>query len=385
LTSPPGAAPANQVHLHDFQAFQCTGCGRCCKPWRVNIDPHQFLEISQTLAYNSRTREGYVPLLNCGEGLAKMGDRGDDVCHFLDEKALCSLHSEMGAAGKPLGCQLYPYQLVDTPGGTYVHLSFGCPPVVAGLDRDAQANRLELELALVNRKSKPFPELVRLSEHQSISWASYLQLEERILSAYALDDPLGSILKIVLCICRARTLGAGGEGQPWPPLALGLEDTEFPRELLAKYLGLVVGSLENEQDEATRNLFISFVQDGLLVTSGQFGMELPPMSLLPSTQGWVLQTYQRYFRNAVLGKSLLKTTVLSRLLATACAITLVGFYAEAFRLARGEDQVNLQSLTDAFEIVEVRVATHTKLTEPFFSDLERTFEKIAKLPIDELS
>jgi hypothetical protein len=281
----------------------------------------------------------------------------------------------MGPLGKPLGCQTYPYQMVNTPGGTFVHLSFGCPPVVAGLDTNIALNRRELSDSLAFRHSAPpdtQPFQVQLTADKSISWDSYLELETRILQAYQPADPLASILNLVLDVCRASSLDQG-----WSSVGLVIENTEFPKELLVRYLGLVILSLENEQDLATFDALAVSIEDGETFYSSRFAMNLPALSAEPPGDGWILDTYHRYFRNAVLGKSLLKTTVVARLLATACAIALTGFYAQAYGEARGDEPIQLQDLIDAFEIVEVKVATHTRVTEPFFADLERTFAKVA--------
>jgi Fe-S-cluster containining protein len=375
----------NTVHVQDFQAFACTSCGRCCKPWEIAIEAAQLSAIEGSSAYRSRVKEGYRPLHSERAGVARLGDRGDDACTFLDAQSLCALHTELGGRSKPLGCQLFPYQAVQTPEGMFVSLSFACPPVVAGLDSDVESNRQDLSVAL-GRYSAPLPDTVEspyevwLSENMAISWASYVQLEARILKAYRRSEPLESVLSIVLSILR---VGAP-EGSRWPLLAAVREELSFPMEILAKYLGSMVSAVEDIDDDERRATLARAVESAQAITSERFAMRLPRLDLAAPTQPWILDTYHRYFRNAVLGKSLLKSSVVGRLLSIACTIALASYYAEAYRQARGTDSVTLDCLTDAFAIVECHIVTHSPLTGSYFLGLEETFAKLAELPVEAL-
>jgi hypothetical protein len=315
--------------------------------------------------------------------MARLGDRGDDACVFLDQSDLCSLHAELGSPGKPLGCQLYPYQPVQTPAGIFAHLSFGCPPVVAGLDQDIEANRRELAAALVNRSgnakdSVEAPFLIRLTSERAVGWSSYLNLEARILSAYSADQPLESILKIVLAILRAaQDPTAPGD---WPNLAT-LEDVDFAMEVMLKYLGSLVCAVENIDTAPDREAFLSALQSGNPTLSRRFAMELPGLAFHP-LDDWARDGFRRYFHNAVLGKSLLKSTVVSRLLGCCCALYLAGFYAQAYLQARGAKASHLECWVDAFHLVEVEIVTHSRAGDLFFLVMEQTFRQIASFPME---
>jgi Fe-S-cluster containining protein len=367
------------VHLHDFQAFSCTSCGRCCRPWAVSIQSVQTEAIHASTAYQKRARAGFLPLEVFQPGRARLGDRGDDHCTFLDPHNLCELHAEIGGRLKPLGCQIYPYQAVQCPDGIYVSLSFGCPPVVAGTDTAVQDNRQQLNEALgeaadplIDSEEQPF--LVDLSEQAAITWPSYLALEQRILEAYQPERPLHSMLAMSVAILRAQSQ----PGRGWPELN-GPLDEAFAREILGMYVGSMVSAIENIEDEGERHALGQAISAGQTVYSPRFAMALPSLSLEEIQEPWIQDIYQRYFRNVVQGRALLKSTVLGKLLAVACAFVLVRYYAEAYRLARGRQEIDLDCLTDAFGIVEFIIVTHSPTTAGYFLGLEETFSKLSTL------
>ncbi len=365
------------VHVQDFQAFSCTSCGRCCKPWEVAIEAAQREAIEASREYQARVRENYQPLVVERPGVASLGDRGDDACTFLDPDNLCRLHAEIGGRLKPLGCQLYPYQAVQTPAGMYVYLSYACPPVVAGLDRDAASNRQDLDQAL-GRYAAPLPDSeddpyrVELHGERELSWESYLQLEGRLLEAYQRERPWDSLLEIALWL-----LGQPSFEEPWPPIPLGRIDLEFPRELFTSYLAALIGTLEPFVQDGPGALLVRAVEEGRPVRLERLGLDLPPLSLAPPVQPWLLDLLERYFRDAVLGKSILKSSVISRLLCLACAMALTMHFAEAYRLQRGLEEIGLEEVTDAFRLVESDLTTHSTVTAGYYDELADTFARLA--------
>ena len=368
------------VKLFDFQAFECTGCGRCCKPWEVSIDPEQRRLIEASAIYAAKARPGFLPLRFEDDGVAMLGERGDNACVFLAEDNLCLVHAEIGGRNKPLGCQLYPYLPVRTPDGIYAHLSFACPPVVAGLDQNVERNRQDLEQAVAYRQAQA-PELtsfsVCLHDDLEISWESYLALEGRILESYRPDQPLDSLLRLILGLFRVL---ADGVPEQWPELTPILEDTEFPVELLRKYLGSLVASNERlEGDE--HDALARAVEQGEGVRLERMGLDMPALSTEPPAQTWIQGTFLRYIGNAVLGKALLSPSVLHRLLALACAIPLTQYYAEGYRAARGLSEIDLACLTDAFRVVDGELITHTHATAPYFDGLRSTFQRLSEFPL----
>lgn len=369
---------SSPVQIQDFQAFECTSCGRCCKPWEIALEAVQTAAIRQSEAYMSRVKEGYVPLIEVRGGVGELGDRGDDQCTFLNRDNLCELHAEIGGRLKPMGCQLYPYQAVQTPDGMFAYLSFACPPAVTGQDCDVESNRSQLDEVL-SKYSDPLPDsseepfVVDLSGDLAISWASYLQLEERLLSAYRREQPLESILEMLLDVFQVASRPFGG----WPPLATPGADLGFAKEICAKLLGSLVSSVEKTDDEGERVAMARTFGEGLSVRSTRFGITLPPLDLDCSYPGWMLDTYHRYFRNAILGKALLKSTVTGKLLALAAAVVLSDVYAQGYARARGLDEVDMEALIDGFRVVENDILTHNPVATEFFAAWEETFRAIS--------
>lgn len=375
------------VHIFDFQAYECSGCGRCCqKSWKVTIDPHQIVGIQASAAFKERSRKGYVPLAVEDGQFARISAKNGDGCAFQNQDNLCSLHGELGLYGKPRGCQLFPYQPQDTPDGTYVHMSFSCPEVVAGRGSDVETDRAHLSHVLAYRRSlAPVPGVkdfkVALTADESISWDSYLNLEKRILQAFDPTNPGESLLKTVLAILRCDA-----SSEEWPDLrSTHNEDISFPQEMLAKFLGNIAASLEAEEDESAWHQYSRAVENGLPVKSEVLGVIIPPLSLGAPKEDFLLEIIDRYIRNAVLGKALLKSTIIERLLVCACVIPLVSFYGRAHQAVRGDSTLTLEAVTLAFEQIEIGVATHTRSLAHVFAGMADTFAKIAALPVEYVS
>lgn len=367
------------LHLYDFQAFECNGCGKCCsKPWKVTIDPHQIAGIKASAAYKKKARNGYVPLAVDEGGLAKLEGGEGGGCVFLDSQKLCGLHAELGLYGKPRGCQIFPYQAQETPDGTYVHLSFSCPQVVAGQGGDARTNHTDLSHVLAYRRSLvpsglvhpegsdsgPVEEerRVALAAGQTISWSSYRKLEERILEGFDASNPCESLLKVVLGVLRCDA-----SSEEWPALTDAREDVSFAAEMFARFLESITASLADEDSAEVWQ-------------RAEYAVTLS--DLAAPQEIFLREILDRYVRNAVLGKSLLKTTVVERLLVCASVVALVGCYARACEAARGGTSLTLEAVTEAFDLMEVRVATHSRELNHVFAGMEETFAKIAALPVE---
>lgn len=361
------------IHLADFQAFACTGCGLCCtRPWNVIVEPEVEEGIRNSRFHERRVREGYVPLEveNSGRVVAHRQRNGD--CMFLAENVLCGLHSELGPAGKPVGCQIYPYRAVRTPSGTFFSLSFACPPVVAALDTDVEANRADLA-AIVSR----FPDIagevgwVNLTSEHGIPWEGYLELEPCLLQNYHPDFPMDSLLMMASSLSG----DAVKERTSWSELSLSPLDLDLLRGLLNDYLCAMVSIVENENDHGARGDYGRGLSAGDRMPSVYLEGTLPPLDLNRSLPPWALEHCRRYFYNAVIGKSILAPSIVSRLLAMAIGYAMLSHYAEGLRQANGEDELSLQSLTKAFEIVEADAVSHSTSMVPFFDDFEGTLRK----------
>ena len=103
------------------------------------MDRTEHASLKELESYKSLVKEGYQPLKVLDEDyeLARLPDLG---CHFLED-SLCRIHGEAGPGAKPTVCQLYPFQLVRSPGGYYISLAFSCPAVISGTGEELSKHR----------------------------------------------------------------------------------------------------------------------------------------------------------------------------------------------------------------------------------------------------
>ncbi len=353
--------------LHLSQPFQCHSCGRCCRnSWDIRVEPSARDGISHSEASNHVRRQGYQPLVVLADSTTVTGRTEDGACVFLSPELLCSVHGELGGSAKPLACQLYPYSVTAAPDGYYASLSFACPSVVAGAGGDLQANRQELLELLGERGAGPqeLPHEVEVTEGRFLSWASYLQLEERLLQAFRPEDPVASLLDLAVGVL---------DGAP-DLRSVGREDA-FEESVLAMFSASVISLWELPQAPDERQAYSQAVLTGEPVWSQRQGMALPPFDIGVVDEAWVAEVFARYFRNAVVGKALLSPTVVSRLLALAIGCTLVLYYSEAFRQAQGVEAVSMEHLSRGFELVEADLVTHTRSADPLFAAFESTLRE----------
>lgn len=364
-----------QVHLADFQAFKCNSCGLCCtRPWNVRVEPEVREGIRESEIHARREREGYIPLEVLESGFVNAHRQRNGNCMFLLEDVRCGIHSELGSKAKPIGCQLFPYRATTTPLGTYFALSFACPTVVVGADRDVETNRAELTEVLGRwpNAADIFGEVsLAMDSTREISWESYQALEDWMLATFEESAPLDSLLSM------ATTIKAYAGGQiDWPPPAgEPLLDRELLRDFLSSYLTAIVSTIENENEPSARGDYGDLLAEGQRVPSCYFEGRLPVLDLDRTLPDFALQTFRRYFENQVMGKAVLTPTLVAKLLSMAIAFGILVLYSEGLREVAGEDELSLRSLIRAFEIVEGDFA-HSSGFERFFLSFE---DAVAKL------
>lgn len=111
------------------QNFECSQCSRCCRGWRIGVDDATARRLKGSLLELRIVGQSGRPALNYEGGRHTIARKADDSCAFLNEEGLCSIHAEMGATAKPMGCQQFPYRATGTPDGVFVGVSFYCSAV----------------------------------------------------------------------------------------------------------------------------------------------------------------------------------------------------------------------------------------------------------------
>lgn len=155
--------------------FDCAGCGNCCRAdWTIRVEPTKWEKLTE-----------FGPKLAIANPiLPKEAGR----CVFLEADARCRVHAQLGAASKPLDCQMFPFVLTPTPDGLEVGLSYFCPSVRGQQGRPLEGHAVELErLGREARLPLTLTGPFRLHGTSSTGWAGYKFWEQELLSRLPQD------------------------------------------------------------------------------------------------------------------------------------------------------------------------------------------------------
>ncbi|MCW5868071.1 MAG: YkgJ family cysteine cluster protein [Candidatus Eremiobacteraeota bacterium] len=168
-------------HFHPGQNFECSQCSRCCRGWRIAVDP-QTAQNLQATPFHKRLEE------KNGRFFARKDSQ--EACSFLTSERRCQLHSELGAAAKPRGCRQFPFRLTNTPDGVFVGTSFSCPSIQNNQGDSLEAYRSELEELA---QGLPLWGAAGLTVWQDkrLAWSDYRRLEDFILQSTGVEAGLG--------------------------------------------------------------------------------------------------------------------------------------------------------------------------------------------------
>lgn len=108
------------------QRFDCLQCGRCCRRWQVALRPG---EPERLASWRERAAPGAGTAVELRGGHPYVAHNAGGDCVFLDgARNLCRLEAVAGAEAKPLGCRIYPFNLVTLfPGVLSCGVRFDCP------------------------------------------------------------------------------------------------------------------------------------------------------------------------------------------------------------------------------------------------------------------
>jgi len=172
--------PETKLHLPQNFAYDCVMCGRGCSDfWEIPVDEvsEKRLEKYDLKPYQQRLKDQpYFVQNKDDEGRSIC--RENDVCTFLKEDQSCALHIALGPKEKPQACIDFPFRYVDTPGGTYVGLSFACTAVLQKHGRMVEERREDLETEYRHSIHKRnASRRVQLTRRISLDFDAYLELE----------------------------------------------------------------------------------------------------------------------------------------------------------------------------------------------------------------
>lgn len=365
----------SKLHLADFQSFKYTNACLCCKrPWTIRVSPEVEPEIRASKLYKNLKDEGYAPLTEQENGDVCASHKENEHCVFLDDNSLCGLHSELGPRKKPIGCQMFPYRATRTPSGTYVSLSFTCPSVVAGIKNDLEVNRTDLTEILSRWPQtaavRTF-EAAQLTKGYRLDWDEYLKIEPWLLDNYDPQQPLRSLLSMAANI-SAFTLKMCS----WPPPAGSPIEEEFLEEIMTSYLVAIIPLIEAQKTELDINSYMDKLMAREQVYSNHLEALAPVLDPKRSMSSWAMGRYHDYYKNQVAGKTLVDPSVVVRLLSLAIDFAILAHYAEGARRIRKEDEISVDSLTQAFYIMGGAELSHSQALLNFYQDFEATLPKL---------
>lgn len=103
----------NVVEPVFVSAFRCTGSecrDHCCKGWDVDLDKasvNRYLKSSR-IEIKTLATDNIITTKNSYAKWGKIKLSGGTSCAFLDEKRLCKIHKDLGAAALSPTCATYP-------------------------------------------------------------------------------------------------------------------------------------------------------------------------------------------------------------------------------------------------------------------------------------
>jgi Fe-S-cluster containining protein len=192
-------------HFVPGSQFTCNSCGKCCSSdFEIPLQDSKVALIKESSSYKSRVERGYQPLRVVADTFYSLGSNKAGQCHFLEEN-LCGLHKHEGLSHKPVICQIYPYNLVQTPDGVQVSLLYSCPSVVEGQGAPIEQSR-DFFLELFESHQGRIPVLGPIQDHilvtqeSTVTWEQYLVLEGRLWGDLTDDDPVAYLLNAALSL-----------------------------------------------------------------------------------------------------------------------------------------------------------------------------------------
>ena len=136
--------PDNKLTVAN-QNFRCTDCGRCCRDWYVALLPDDKRRLSKLQwRQEDQVPENFIATVNKKEYIAH---RSDGTCIYFDRDAgNCMIHARHGEIIKPLGCRVYPFNIVAALDNEHsVMARYDCPAVRADEGQPLSQSKRQIE------------------------------------------------------------------------------------------------------------------------------------------------------------------------------------------------------------------------------------------------
>jgi Fe-S-cluster containining protein len=177
-TREPATPGSDNLQVQPGMVYTCQNSAVCCRTFEtIPLDPRAAANIeSAAFQREFQPADKTSPGLSSHQSHLARTACGD--CVMLTGDHLCAIHSILGAEAKPQVCQDFPFRYVETPGGTFVGLSFVCPSVrgQVGDLLSEQAAYLDHHHAKAQSRHAT-PASVPLDARLSLRWEDYIVLE----------------------------------------------------------------------------------------------------------------------------------------------------------------------------------------------------------------
>lgn len=212
--------------LDSEQNFSCRSCAECCRrAFDIVIteaERKRYDDVKAARWFRGDTEAGEAPspFEAAGHGLIRIQKRADGSCGFLTDEKRCRIHEELGAAAKPLTCQIFPYSFGSIGGVTRVTTSFCCPTVIRNQGRSLAEQEKEIGAAARRwaRENEPKDAMLEWVKGKPISSSVLESMRWSFRRILDLHEPTFSLRRNVRRIAalvedwtRSRVLKLDGE------------------------------------------------------------------------------------------------------------------------------------------------------------------------------
>jgi Fe-S-cluster containining protein len=99
-----------KLHILEDQNFSCRSCARCCRDLHVELSDADVKRLAGLGWPSGHPLHGATVTQSIG-GRTYIRHTADGAClYFNPQNQLCRIHEIFGAAAKPTGCQVFPFQ-----------------------------------------------------------------------------------------------------------------------------------------------------------------------------------------------------------------------------------------------------------------------------------
>jgi Fe-S-cluster containining protein len=177
--------------------YSCTGCGECCRGWKVPILPgeaERFRRLAEPLVPVERLTRALVSQPQKNGSTDEYISVGDG-CIALGGDGLCRIHVRHGSEAKPAVCRLFPLTFVQTPTEVRVGLSFACSAVLDATGPLLSQQRDEIEAlyttAIAGTKlAHRVGDTVALTPRLKLPWTDAARLIADVVAQLRTEAPL---------------------------------------------------------------------------------------------------------------------------------------------------------------------------------------------------